>query len=100
MSLNDEEKGFLGMQALGLTLSGTCERGDSSFNFEAPINTMRIAAEQVAETSQEVLKMNPNAKSVKMLPLLIEIGDLAISGIDSDLAVSDEIRTAIIGHLN
>ena len=64
MSLNDEAKGYLGFEGKDLRVTGTTTLTDGGdpLSFTAPVETLKLMAEFIAEDNAEVTAINPNAQ--------------------------------------
>lgn len=99
LSINDEDKGYLGFQALDLVFRGSATFGeeDSSrdVSFSAPLDKMRVEGQLVDEESPEILKLNKRAKKNAVKDFSLEIGNVNFEDTSLPAACADEVRQGL-----
>jgi hypothetical protein len=82
----------LGFQATDLIVKGSGKVNDESFSFTSEITKLRVAAEMIPETSEDILQYNPKAVAPTTKDLELELGAMKFENFPDGHADSAYIK--------
>ena len=75
VSLNDDDKGFLGFEGKNLRVKGTATfNNDKTVEFEVPVEKCKFEAQFISEDNKEILAINKNARKPTVKDFEFELG--------------------------
>lgn len=92
VSLNDEEKGYLGFEGKNLRVKGKATfNEDKEVEFEVPVEKLRFEVQFVAEDNKEILAINKNAKKPEVKDFEFGLGQIVFG----DATIAEGCKTEL-----